>query len=142
MDTDRLVELVTTPLIVAMLGYLVAPTFDIAGFEDRFAVAAGVGIAVGIPIALVAVFVLDEESHFFGPWDVGDLVFLLVAIPGVAGTVWVADRVDSGLAYWAVVAIGVVGTVVVAVIVRDATVGEWPPGSGRPANGEQGPPGP
>lgn len=144
MDSEQLGEVVSTTLIYAIVAFAVAPNFGFDGLQGRITAALVGGVVVGLPLAAFAVLVYGgEESFLIGPWGPEDLVFLLGAAAVLAGVVYGANSIGlEGNAYWAVVGGGAILAVAAGVVVRDATVGEWPPGSGARRGGEQGPDGP
>ncbi|AGN02729.1 hypothetical protein L593_13950 [Salinarchaeum sp. Harcht-Bsk1] len=131
MDTDRFVEFLSTIVIVGMIAVLAVPRFGVTGLEDRLLTSAAVAIVAGGPFAVLVVYVFDVDSSHLGPWGPEDVVFVAAVAPPVAATVWAADAVGlSGTLYGVAVLAGAILSIGFAVVVRDATVGEWPPGSG------------
>jgi len=131
MDTDRFVEFLSTIVIVGMIAVLAVPRFGVTGLEDRLLTSAAVAIVAGGPFAALLVYVFDMDSSHLGPWGPEDVVFVAAVAPPIAGTMWLVDEGGlDGALYAIAVLVGVVVSVGIAVVVRDATVGEWPPGSG------------
>jgi len=143
MDTDRVVELVSTVVIIWMIVALAALNVSGQSLENALLFATAAALAVGLPFAALLIFVLNVDSSHVGPWDAGDLVFMAAVLPPLAGGVWAAQELGLGdLMYGVVVLFVFLVSVAFAVIVRDATVGEWPPGSAaRRERTEGGPPG-
>lgn len=143
MDTDRVVEFVSTVVIAGMIGLLAAPQVGATALEDRLFVAVSVAVMVGVPFAAIVVYVLNVNSSHVGPWGPEDVVFLAAVAPPAAATVWIVEELGlSGILYIGAITAGVVLSMGIAVVVRDATVGQWPPGSkAREERRGQNPPG-
>lgn len=143
MDVERIVELVSTVIIVWMIVALAALNVGGQSTQDALLFATGAALVVGLPMAALLIFVLDVDSSHVGPWDAEDVVFLGAVLPPLAGGVWAAQELGlTGVVYGLAVLLVFVVSVAFAVIVRDATVGEWPPGSAaREERSEGGPPG-
>lgn len=141
MDTDRFAEFVSTVVIVGMVGVLAARVADVAAIEDQLLAGASAAIVVGVPFSFFMVYVLDGGSGHFGPWDPEDVVFLAAAAPLLALTLWLGNALNlSGVLNAAYFVVGVLLSLAGAVVVRDLTVGEWPPGSGIDHESDAGPP--
>lgn len=142
MDTDRFAEFVSTVVIVGMIAVLAVQQFGVSGVRDVALAAAVVALTFGVAFAALLVYVLKVGSSHVGPWDPEDAVFVAAVAPPAFGTVWVADAAGlSGVVYGAAVVVGLFASILFAVVVRDATVGEWPPGSAVQSDGNRGPPG-
>lgn len=142
MDTEAVVQFVSTILIVWMIAALGAANAGVGGLQTILLTATGFAVAIGAPLAFLLVFVLDVESTHIGPWDVEDLVFLVAVVPPLAGGVWLVREIGlTGIPYFVSLLFIFVVSVAFAVIVRDATVGQWPPGSAMREEREGGPPG-
>lgn len=144
MDTEEIGEIVSTALILGLVAFLAAPSFGYETLQRRVGVAVAFTVIVALPIAAYMVLVSDGYSHFFGPWGPEDLVFLVAIAPVLTGTVWLADSYGlTGVAYWLVVAVGLLAALAFGIVVRAATVGEWPPGAEYrgATDGDGGPPG-
>jgi len=142
MDTDRLAEFVSTIVIVGMIAVLAVDRIGTSGLQDTLLTAGGIAIAFGVPFAALLVYVFDVGESHIGPWGPGDVVFVAAVAPPILGTVWVADTYElGGVLYGVTMIVGILGSILFAVVVRDATVGEWPPGSGVRSERERGPPG-
>lgn len=142
MDTDRFVEFLSTVVIVGMIAVLALPRFGVSGVTDVLLASAAVAVAVGGPFAAFLVYVLDLESSHVGPWGPEDVVFIAVIGPSAFGVLWGAEQLGlDGAMYGVVVAVGLFASILFAAVVRDATVGEWPPGSGARDRTGGGPPG-
>jgi len=143
MNTDRIVEFVSTVVIAGMIGFLGAPQVGATALDDRLFAAASFAVIVGVPFATVVVFVLGMEGNHLGPWGPEDVVFLAAVAPPVGGTMWVVDELSlTGVPYLLALLTGIAISIGIAVVVRDATVGEWPPGSkARKERRQRGPPG-
>lgn len=141
MDTDRLAEFLSTVVIVGMIGLLAARTVGISSVQEQLLTGASTAVVFGVPFAFLLVYVFDVGSSHVGPYEPEDVVFLAAVAPPVALTVWLVDAAGlTGVLYVGAILIGVFASIVLAVVVRDLTVGEWPPGSGVPRDRDAGPP--
>lgn len=142
MDTDRLTEFVSTVVIVGMVAALAVPQFGVSGLQQTLLAAAAIAIGFGVPFAALLVYVFDVGSSHVGPWGPEDVVFVAAVAPPMLATVWVTEAYGlSGVLYGVAIVVGFLGAILFAVVVRDATVGEWPPGSSSLTEGKGGPPG-
>jgi|GEM_PF-3047730 len=142
METEDIVQFVSTILIVWMIAALGAANGGVGDLQSVLVAATGLAIVLGAPLAFLLVFVLDVESTHIGPWDAEDLVFLVAVVPPLAGGVWLVREIDlTGIPYFVSLLVIFVVSVAFAVVVRDATVGQWPPGSAMREEREGRPPG-
>lgn len=142
MDTDRFAEFCSTVVIVGMLAVLAVPRFGVSGVTDILLASAAVALGFGVPFAAFLVYVVDVGDSHVGPWGPEDVVFIAAVAPPAFGTVWGAQQLGlEGVVYGVAVAVGLVASILFAAVVRDATVGEWPPGSGVSERSRDGPPG-
>lgn len=142
MDTDRLAEFVSTVVIVGMVAALAVPQFGTSGVQQTLLAAAAIAIVFGVPFAALLVYAFDVGSSHIGPWGPEDVVFVAAVAPPMLATVWVTQAYGlDGVIYGVTMVVGFLGSILLAVVVRDATVGEWPPGSSASAERREGPPG-
>lgn len=142
MDTDRFVEFLSTVVIVGMIAVLAVPRFGVSGVADILLASAALAVGFGVPFAAFLVYFVDLESGHLGPWGPEDVVFIAAVAPPAFGTVWGAEQLGlEGVVYGVAVAVGLFASILFAVVVRDATVGEWPPGSSTREDARGGPPG-
>lgn len=143
MDTERLAEFVSTLVIVGGIMYVTVGSAGVEDLQTRLLYTAAVTLVPFAPLVYLLVYRFDLESHMIGPWGPEDIVFLAAVAPGLFAVVWIADAFFAGSPlYWVVVAPGIVAAILLAVVVRSLTVGEWPPGSAaRSESGGGGPPG-
>jgi H+/gluconate symporter-like permease len=142
MDTDRFVEFCSTVVLVGMIAILAVPRFGVSGVTDVLLTAAAVALVFGVPFAAFLVYVIDASGSHLGPWGPEDVVFFAAVAPPAFGTMWAAEELGlEGVVYGVAVAVGLLTSILFAVVVRDATVGEWPPGSSARERSGGGPPG-
>lgn len=142
MDIDRFAEFCSTVVIVGMIALLAVPNFGVSGVTNVLLASASVALVFGVPFAAFLVYVIDLGSSHVGPYGPEDVVFIAAVAPPAFGTVWGARQLGlEGIVYGVAVALGLLASILLAAVVRDATVGEWPPGSGARDHSQDGPPG-
>ncbi|GAB3681433.1 hypothetical protein GCM10028857_05660 [Salinarchaeum chitinilyticum] len=142
MDTERLAEFVSTVVIVGIVAALAVPQFGVSGVQQTLLAAGAIAIGFGVPFAALLVYVFDVSSSHVGPWGPEDVVFVAAVAPPMLATVWATEAYGlTGVVYGVAMVVGFLASILLAVVVRDATVGEWPPGSSARSERRGGPPG-